>query len=63
MIRNVIIKRKNLVQEGTVRSTENTGVAEQLGQGPSGLHLHPGDGLLHSCLCTGPARRKLVSRE
>ena len=31
-------------------------MAGQLGQGPSGLYLCPGAGLLHSHLCTSPAR-------
>ena len=46
--------RKTLVKQvGTARSAGNTGVAEQLGQGPSRLHLHPGAGLSHSPLCHG----------
>ena len=53
------IKRHRL----KARSTGNTGVAEQLGQGSSGLHLNSGAGQRHSLLCTNSAREELVYRE
>ena len=41
------------VHAGVAKSTGNTGVAEQLGQGPSKLHLNLGAGINHSLLCQG----------
>ena len=50
-------------QAGTARSTGNTRKAEQLGQVPSGFHLHPGTGQHHSLLCTDFAKGALLCRE
>jgi hypothetical protein len=35
-----------VTKAGPARSTQATGAVEQLGQGPSSLHLHPGAGAI-----------------